>query len=117
MKCSCDAARSVRVEAVHFWMNSTRFTRTLWAPAGRSPSGFYRAASGTGLATGIYVFKYLFIFAILVSFMEGRLGRGDPRPPQQDTAHALEEAVGAIQDAESFQRWLTISARFPRYSW
>jgi hypothetical protein len=29
----------------------------------------------------------------------------------------LEAAVGAIQDSESFQQYLAVQARFPRYSW
>ena len=47
--------------------------------------------------------------------MEGRLGRGDPTP-QSDILQRFEEAVGAIQDSDSFRRWLDISARFHKYS-
>src|SRR5438309_8935659 len=47
--------------------------------------------------------------------MEGQLGRGDPKP-QSDILQRFEQAVGAIQDSESFRRWLDISARFHRYS-
>jgi antirestriction protein ArdC len=47
--------------------------------------------------------------------MEGRLGRGDPQP-QSDILQRFEEAVGAIQDGESFRRWLDISSRFHHYS-
>ena len=37
--------------------------------------------------------------------MEGRLGRGDPQP-QSDILTRFEAAVGAIQDSDSFRRWL-----------
>ena len=47
--------------------------------------------------------------------MEGRLGRGDPQPPS-DILQRFEEAVGAIQDSESFRRWLDVSSRFYHYS-
>src|SRR6059058_2120495 len=47
--------------------------------------------------------------------MEGRLGRGDPKP-QSDILQRFEVAVGAITDSESFRRWLDISARFHKYS-
>lgn len=47
--------------------------------------------------------------------MEARLGRGEP-PPQSDIIQRFEEAVSAIQDSESFRRWLDISARFHKYS-
>src|SRR5437764_11340506 len=47
--------------------------------------------------------------------MEPRPGRGDPKP-QTDILQRFEAAVTAIQDGESFRRWLDISARFHKYS-
>lgn len=48
--------------------------------------------------------------------MEGRLGRGPESQPQSDLLQRLEGAVSAIQDSDSFRRWLDISARFHNYS-
>src|SRR5205814_978089 len=47
--------------------------------------------------------------------MGERRSPGDPKP-QSDILQRFEEAVGAIQDSESFRRWLDISARFHKYS-
>ena len=47
--------------------------------------------------------------------MEPRPRRGDPKP-QSDILQRFEAAVTAIQDSESFRRWLDISARFHKYS-
>ncbi len=47
--------------------------------------------------------------------MGERLGRGDPKP-QSDILQRFEAAVGAIQDSESFRRWLDVSAKFHKYS-
>jgi len=47
--------------------------------------------------------------------MEGRLNRGK-EPSQSDILQRFEEAVSAIQDSESFRRWLDVSAKFPTYS-
>ena len=49
-------------------------------------------------------------------FMERRLGRGGEPKPQSDVLQRFEDAVGAIQDSESFRRWLDISSRFHNYS-
>lgn len=48
--------------------------------------------------------------------MEGRLGRGGEPTTQSDVLQRFEDAVGAIQDSESFRRWLDISSRFHKYS-
>ncbi len=48
--------------------------------------------------------------------MEGRLGRGAEPQPQSELLQRFEDAVGAIQDSESFRRWLDISSRFHNYS-
>ena len=48
--------------------------------------------------------------------MERRLGRGGDPKPQSDVLQRFEDAVGAIQDSESFRRWLDISSRFHNYS-
>lgn len=49
--------------------------------------------------------------------MEGRLGRGErPHEQQPEILQRLENAVAAIQDSESFRRWLDVSARFHSYS-
>lgn len=48
--------------------------------------------------------------------MERRLGRdGDPKP-QSEALQRFEEAVAAIQDSDSFRRWLDVSSRFYNYS-
>lgn len=47
--------------------------------------------------------------------MRERLSRPDQQP-QSDILQRFEQAVGAIQDSESFRRWLDISARFHKYS-
>jgi len=48
--------------------------------------------------------------------MEGRLGRGVEARPQSDILQRFEDAVGAIQDSDSFRRWLDVSSRFHEYS-
>ncbi len=48
--------------------------------------------------------------------MEGRLGRGVEARPQPDILQRFEDAVGAIQDSDSFRRWLDVSSRFHEYS-
>ena len=48
--------------------------------------------------------------------MEGRLGRGTELAQQSDLLVRFEDAVGAIQDSDSFRRWLDISSRFHNYS-
>lgn len=48
--------------------------------------------------------------------MEGRLGRGIEARPQPDILQRFEEAVAAIQDSDSFRRWLDVSSRFHEYS-
>lgn len=48
--------------------------------------------------------------------MEGRLGRGDVPRQQPEILQRLEDAVAAIQDSESFRRWLDVSSRFHHYS-
>lgn len=48
--------------------------------------------------------------------MERRLGRGDDPKTQSDVLQRFEDAVGAIQDSESFRRWLDVSSRFHNYS-
>src|SRR5437773_12559627 len=47
--------------------------------------------------------------------MERQPRRGDTQPTP-DILQRFEDAVGAIQDSESFRRWLDISARFHKYS-
>lgn len=48
--------------------------------------------------------------------MEKQPGRSGDPDPQSEAVQRLEDAVGAIQDSESFHRWLDISARFHSYS-
>ncbi len=48
--------------------------------------------------------------------MEGRLGRGLDARPQPDILQRFEDAVAAIQDSDSFRRWLDVSSRFHEYS-
>ena len=48
--------------------------------------------------------------------MEGRLGRGTEPQARIDILQRFEDAVGAIQDSESFRRWLDVSSRFHQYS-
>jgi antirestriction protein ArdC len=48
--------------------------------------------------------------------MEGQPGRGGEPKLQSDVLQRFEDAVGAIQDSESFRRWLDISSRFHNYS-
>lgn len=48
--------------------------------------------------------------------MEGRLGRGVEPGQRIEILQRFEEAVGAIQDSDSFRRWLDISSRFHKYS-
>lgn len=48
--------------------------------------------------------------------MEGRLGRGGDPKPQSEALQRFEEAVAAIQDSDSFRRWLDVSSRFHTYS-
>src|SRR5579884_2912048 len=40
-----------------------------------------------------------------------------PPPNRAEVLDRLEEAVGQIQDSESFRRYLDVQARFHRYSW
>src|SRR4051812_735677 len=48
--------------------------------------------------------------------MEGRIGRGGDPKPQSDLLQRFEDAVGAIQDSDSFRHWLDVSSRFHTYS-
>lgn len=48
--------------------------------------------------------------------MEGALGRGPEQNPQAEILQRLESAVGAIQDSQSFRKWLDVSSRFHTYS-
>ncbi len=48
--------------------------------------------------------------------MGERLTRGGEPQPQSDVLQRFEDAIGAIQDSESFRRWLDISSRFHTYS-
>src|SRR3954453_17377590 len=41
----------------------------------------------------------------------------DPSRRQPDVLARLEQAVGQIQDSESFRRYLDVQARFHHYSW
>src|SRR5215207_2324966 len=42
---------------------------------------------------------------------------GDPSSRHSDVLARLEQAVGQIQDSESFRRYLDVQARFHHYSW
>src|SRR5436190_23845474 len=42
---------------------------------------------------------------------------GDPSSRHTDVLARLEQAVGQIQDSESFRAYLDVQARFHRYSW
>src|SRR5438094_9516903 len=44
------------------------------------------------------------------------LSSADPSRRQPDVLARLEQAVGAIQDSETFRRYLDIQARFHQYS-
>jgi antirestriction protein ArdC len=48
--------------------------------------------------------------------MEGRLGRGEESRQQPEILKRLEDAVGAIQDSDSFRQWLDVTSRFHHYS-
>src|SRR6266581_6832457 len=41
----------------------------------------------------------------------------DPSRRHSDVLARLEQAVGEIQDSESFRRYLDVQARFHKYSW
>src|SRR5215210_557533 len=43
--------------------------------------------------------------------------RDDPAKHQPDVLARLEQAVGAIQDSDTFRAYLEVQARFYRYSW
>src|SRR4051794_20829419 len=42
---------------------------------------------------------------------------GDPSRRYSDVLDRLEQAVGQIQDSETFRAYLDVQARFHRYSW
>src|SRR5947207_11329971 len=42
---------------------------------------------------------------------------GSPAPRQPEVLTRLEQAVGQIQDSETFRAYLDVQARFHRYSW